>query len=65
MLSFSEEPEELAAAVETLTLAVKDGTSERLSLEKVDGRSVFDSGMASHFLRAGFTESPRGLRFGA
>jgi ATP-dependent helicase Lhr and Lhr-like helicase len=65
MLSFSEEPEELAAAVEALTLAVKDGTSERLSLEKVNGRSVFDSGMAPLFLRAGFTESPRGLRFGA
>jgi ATP-dependent Lhr-like helicase len=65
MLSFSEEPEELVAAVETLTLAVKDGTSERLSLEKVNGRSVFDSGMTPHLLQAGFTESPRGLRFGA
>ena len=65
MLSYSEEPEELAAAVEALTLAVKDGTSERLSLEKVNGRSVFDSGMTAPLLQAGFTESPRGLRFGA
>jgi ATP-dependent Lhr-like helicase len=65
MLVFSDDAEELSAAVETLALAVKDGISDRLSLEKIDGRSVFDSGVASVLIRAGFTESPKGLRFGA
>jgi ATP-dependent Lhr-like helicase len=65
MLVFSEDSEELALAVETLTIAVKDGMSERLAMEKVNGRSVFETPEASILLRAGFTESPRGLRFGA
>jgi ATP-dependent Lhr-like helicase len=65
MLVFSDDPEELAIAVETLTIAVKDGMSERLTLEKVDGRSVFETPAAPLLMRAGFTESTRGLRFGA
>jgi ATP-dependent helicase Lhr and Lhr-like helicase len=65
MLSFSTEPDELGLAVETMTFAVKDGGLERLSIEKVDGRSVFETPLAPVLLQAGFTESPRGLRFGA
>jgi ATP-dependent Lhr-like helicase len=65
MLVFSDDPEELAIAVETLAIAVKDGMSERLTLERVDGRSVFETPAAPLLVRAGFTESTRGLRFGA
>jgi ATP-dependent Lhr-like helicase len=65
MLVFSEDVGELGVAVETLALGVKDGINDRLTLEKVDGRSVFDSAIAPVLIRAGFTESPKGLRFGA
>jgi ATP-dependent Lhr-like helicase len=65
MLAFSDDPEELFLAVEAMTIAVKDGMLERLSLEKVNGRSVFDTPILQVLVNAGFTESPRGLRFDA
>jgi ATP-dependent helicase Lhr and Lhr-like helicase len=65
MLTFSDESDDLAAAIESVTIAVKDGFLERLSLEKVDGRAVFETPAATTLRAAGFVESPRGLRFGA
>jgi ATP-dependent Lhr-like helicase len=65
MLVFSEDVEELSLAIEAMTLAVKDGILERLNLEKVNGRSVFDTPVRPMLVSAGFTEAPRGLRFGA
>jgi ATP-dependent Lhr-like helicase len=65
MLTFSDESDDLAAAIESVTIAVKDGLLERLSLEKVDGRAVFETPAAATLRAAGFVESPRGLRFGA
>jgi ATP-dependent helicase Lhr and Lhr-like helicase len=65
MLSFSTDSDELTLAAETMAFAVKDGGLDRLSIQKVDGRSVFETPLAPILLHAGFTESPRGLRFGA
>ena len=63
MLTFSGDSQELAAAIESTAIAVKEGFLERLSLERVDGQVVFETPAAAILREAGFVESPRGLRF--
>ena len=65
VLTFAEEPERLQGAVDALVLAVRDGAVGRLSVERVDGREVFDTGLAELLTKAGFSVSPRGLRLRA
>ncbi|MDP9224149.1 MAG: DEAD/DEAH box helicase [Actinomycetota bacterium] len=65
ILTFTRDPENLERAVEAITIAAKDGMLGRISLEKVDGRSVFESSLTQVLVQAGLSQSLRGLRFDA
>jgi len=67
LLSFSDDPEALAAAMEALATAVRQGALGRLTVERADGEHILGGGNRSGALRqalegAGFIATPRGLR---
>jgi ATP-dependent Lhr-like helicase len=67
LLSFTDDPQQLAAAADALALAVRDGALGRLTVERTDGEAVLgsDSGLAAALEGAGFRATPRGLRLRA
>jgi ATP-dependent Lhr-like helicase len=67
LLSFTDDPQQLAAAADALALAVRDGALGRLTVERTDGEAVLgsESGLAAALEGAGFRATPRGLRLRA
>jgi ATP-dependent helicase Lhr and Lhr-like helicase len=53
--------EDLAAAIEALVDAARDGVLPKLALERVDGDPVIGSGLEETLIAAGFARQPRRL----
>ncbi len=63
LLTWSADPEALAAAAEGLATAARAGGLGRLSVERADGEHVFGAdAVATALAGAGFRATPRGLR---
>jgi ATP-dependent Lhr-like helicase len=62
LLSYTEEPEALAAAAKALADAVHAGALGALSVERADGEAVHASPLREALTAAGFRVTPRGLR---
>jgi ATP-dependent Lhr-like helicase len=62
LLSWSDDPTTLQSAADTLALAVREGVLGRLSVERADGTAVADTPLGEALARAGFHQTPRGLR---
>jgi ATP-dependent Lhr-like helicase len=70
LLTFSEDRDELGAALGALATAVRQGALGRLTVERADGEAILGTGERSSALRhaleeAGFIATPRGLRLRA
>ena len=66
LLSWTDEPERLAASAAALAAAVRDGALGRLTVERADGeRAGGDSPLTQALEAAGFRPTPRGLRLRA
>jgi ATP-dependent helicase Lhr and Lhr-like helicase len=65
LLTFTDDLTALSNAVTALAQAARSGVLGRLALERVDGHSVHDSGIASLLDEAGFRFTSRGLALGA
>jgi len=66
LLSWTDEPDRLAAAAVALAAAVRDGALGRLTVERADGeRAGGDSPLSQALEAAGFRPTPRGLRLRA
>jgi ATP-dependent Lhr-like helicase len=61
-LTFTSDPDQLAAATSALARVVVRGHVDRLYVERVDGEPVLTSDLAEHLRGSGFTPTPRGLR---
>ncbi len=61
MLTFSDDPAELAAAAEALARTVRDHLG-RLRVERVDGAAAEATPLGAALLAAGFAATPQGLR---
>jgi ATP-dependent Lhr-like helicase len=62
LLSYTEEPESLAAAAKALADAVHAGALGAISVERADGEAVHSSPLRDALVAAGFRVTPRGLR---
>jgi ATP-dependent Lhr-like helicase len=62
LLSWSSDPEILEPAARALAAAGQAGALGRLTVERADGETVYDSPLASALETAGFRPTPRGLR---
>ncbi|GGK27558.1 DEAD/DEAH box helicase [Pilimelia terevasa] len=65
LLSFSAEPDLLAAAAAALADAVRSGALGALSVERADGATIHSTALATALTAAGFRVTPRGLRLRA
>jgi ATP-dependent Lhr-like helicase len=65
LLSWSEEPALLQPAVDSLALAVRDGSLGTLAVERADGQFVLTTALGEALETAGFRPTPRGLRLRA
>jgi ATP-dependent Lhr-like helicase len=68
LLTWSEDPDLLRPAVETLSTAVRRGSLGRLTVEKADGAQLLRSGstpLREALQDAGFVVTPKGLRLRA
>ncbi|MEU8241586.1 ATP-dependent helicase [Actinoplanes missouriensis] len=65
LLSFTDDPEALVAAGQSLAAAVRSGALGALSVERADGESVNASPLRDALTEAGFRATPRGLRLRA
>jgi ATP-dependent Lhr-like helicase len=66
LLSWTDEPERLAASAAALATAVRGGALGRLTVERADGeRAGGDSPLTQALEAAGFRPTPRGLRLRA
>ena len=66
LLSWTDDPERLAASAVALAGAVRDGALGRLTVERADGeRAGGDSPLTQALEAAGFRPTPRGLRLRA
>ena len=66
LLSWTDDPERLAASAAALAAAVRDGALGRLTVERADGeRAGGDSPLSQALEAAGFRPTPRGLRLRA
>ena len=66
VLSFLEDPADtriLDATAVALAWALRTARVDRMSLEKVNGRTLLDTPLAEALLRAGFYSAPSGVRF--
>jgi ATP-dependent Lhr-like helicase len=62
LLSWSSDPEILEPAARALAAAGRAGALGRLTVERADGETVYDSPLANALEAAGFRPTPRGLR---
>jgi ATP-dependent Lhr-like helicase len=62
LLSWSSDPEVLEPAARALAAAGQAGALGRLTVERADGETVYDSPLANALETAGFRPTPRGLR---
>ncbi|MDP9797034.1 ATP-dependent Lhr-like helicase [Catenuloplanes nepalensis] len=62
LLSFTEEPDALAAGAKALADAVHSGALGALSVERADGETLRASPLRDALTAAGFRPTPRGLR---
>ncbi len=62
LLSWGDDAEVLQPAADALALAVRDGALGRLDVERADGSFVLDTPLGQALARAGFHQTPRGLR---
>jgi ATP-dependent Lhr-like helicase len=62
LLSWSEDPATLQSAADALALAVRDGALGRLDVERADGAAVLETPLGRALAKAGFHQTPRGLR---
>jgi len=62
LLSWSSDPEVLEPAARALAAAGRAGALGRLTVERADGETVYDSPLAHALEAAGFRPTPRGLR---
>ncbi|HEX6446851.1 MAG TPA: ATP-dependent helicase [Streptosporangiales bacterium] len=65
LLSWTDDPEVLQPAVDTLALAVRDGHLGKLAVERADGEAIRDTPLAGALRAAGFHATPKGLRLRA
>jgi ATP-dependent helicase Lhr and Lhr-like helicase len=68
LLTWSDEPDRLRPALETLSTAVRRGSLGRLTVEKADGTQLLRSGstpLREALQDAGFVATPKGLRLRA
>ena len=66
LLSWTDDPEQLALSAVALAAAVRDGALGRLTVERADGeRAGGDSPLSQALEAAGFRPTPRGLRLRA
>ncbi|HET8961783.1 Lhr family ATP-dependent helicase, partial [Nocardioides sp.] len=68
LLTWSDDPERLRPAVETLSTAVRRGSLGRLTVERADGAQLLGSGstpLREALQDAGFVATPKGLRLRA
>jgi ATP-dependent Lhr-like helicase len=66
LLSFTEEEQVIAPAVDALALAAREGSLGKLAVERADGGSVFgDTPLSRALVEAGFKPTSRGLRLRA
>ena len=68
LLTWSDDPERLRPAVETLSSAVRRGSLGRLTVEKADGTQLLRAGstpLREALQDAGFVATPKGLRLRA
>jgi len=66
LLSWTDDPEQLAGSANSLAAAVRDGALGRLTVERADGeRAGGDSPLTQALEAAGFRPTPRGLRLRA
>ncbi|MGD0686423.1 MAG: DEAD/DEAH box helicase, partial [Streptosporangiaceae bacterium] len=65
LLSWTSDPAALAPAAAALAGAVRAGALGRLTVERADGATVYDSPLAQALEAAGFRPTPRGLRLRA
>jgi ATP-dependent helicase Lhr and Lhr-like helicase len=62
LLSWTSDPALLEPAADALARAVREGALGRLTVERADGGTVYDSPLARALEQAGFRPTPRGLR---
>ncbi len=62
LLTWSGEPGRLQPAVDTLALAIREGSLGKLAVERTDGDFVLGTPLGSALESAGFRPTPRGLR---
>ena len=62
LLSWSSDPDVLEPAARALAAAGRAGALGRLTVERADGETVYDSPLAHALETAGFRPTPRGLR---
>jgi ATP-dependent Lhr-like helicase len=62
LLSWTSDPALLDPAAAALAAAVRAGALGRLTVERADGSTVYDSPLARALESAGFRPTPRGLR---
>jgi len=62
LLSWTSDPAVLAPAAGALAGAVRSGALGRLTIERADGGTVYESPLAQALVAAGFRATPRGLR---
>jgi ATP-dependent helicase Lhr and Lhr-like helicase len=62
LLSWTDDPARLGPAASALASAVRGGALGRLTVERADGGTVYDSPLAKALEDAGFRPTPRGLR---
>jgi ATP-dependent Lhr-like helicase len=62
LLSWTTDPAALEPAAAALAAAIRTGALGRLTVERADGRGVYDSPLAKALEAAGFRPTPRGLR---
>ena len=62
LLSWSDDQAVLEPCAAALAAAVRDGALGRITVEKADGETVYDSPLATALASAGFRPTPRGLR---
>jgi ATP-dependent Lhr-like helicase len=53
--------EEFAGALAELASAARDGSIQKLAIERIDGEPVIGSGMEAALIEAGFRRQPRKL----